>query len=120
MKSSSITRDPRVIPSKISMETPSISIIVPAYNEEALLGATLRALDEARRTLAEPSEIIVVDDGSSDRTGDIAAAGGARVVRVQLRQIAGARNAGARAARGDLLVFVDADTIVPTDGIADS
>jgi glycosyltransferase involved in cell wall biosynthesis len=100
------------------METLSISIIVPAYNEEALLGATLRALDEARRTLAEPSEIIVVDDGSTDRTGDIAAAGGARVVRVQLRQIAGARNAGARAARGDLLVFVDADTIVPPDVLA--
>ena len=59
-------------------------------------------------------EIIVVDDGSTDRTATIAAAQGARIVGTDVRQIAAARNAGARAALGDRLIFVDADTIVPS------
>jgi glycosyltransferase involved in cell wall biosynthesis len=92
---------------------PAISIIVPAYNEAVLLGATLDALNAARGTLDDGSEIIVVDDASTDATARIAAERGARVVPVDLRHIAAARNAGAREARGELLVFVDADTIVP-------
>lgn len=92
-----------------------LSIIVPAYNEELLLPATLGALKDAVTALGLPAEIIVVDDGSTDRTADIARALGASVVPVALRHIAGARNAGGRTACGDLLVFVDADTIVPAD-----
>ena len=92
---------------------PSISIIVPAHNEEALLGGTLRALGRAAANLGEDCEIVVVDDGSTDRTAEIATTLGARVVRVDLRHIAAARNAGARAAIGDVFVFVDADTLVP-------
>src|SRR5262249_27693838 len=68
----------------------------------------------------QPAEIIVVDDGSTDRTAGIAEEMGARVVRVDLRHIAGARNAGGLAATGDLLVFVDADTIVPLGVLADA
>ncbi|HEX6324664.1 MAG TPA: glycosyltransferase [Vicinamibacterales bacterium] len=93
-----------------------ISIVVPAHNEEALIGATLEALTRGLRALGPPvpaHELIVVDDGSDDRTADIARAAGARVVPVKVRQIAAARNAGAAAASGDLLFFVDADTIVP-------
>jgi glycosyltransferase involved in cell wall biosynthesis len=90
-----------------------ISFIIPAYNEEALLGETLNAINMAAAPIGEPYEVIVVDDGSTDRTAAIAAERGARVVPVQLRHIAGARNAGARTARGELLVFVDADTIMP-------
>jgi glycosyltransferase involved in cell wall biosynthesis len=89
-----------------------ISYIVPAYNEERLLGRTLIALREAARLATEPYEIIVVDDGSTDRTPQIAASHGARVVAVRHRHIAAARNAGGRAARGDKLVFIDADTRV--------
>jgi GT2 family glycosyltransferase len=90
-----------------------ISFVVPAYNEERLLGRTLEVLHAAARAVAEPYELIVVDDGSSDGTAAIADANGAHVVRVQFRQIARTRNAGARAALGSTLIFVDADTIVP-------
>jgi glycosyltransferase involved in cell wall biosynthesis len=92
---------------------PALSIIVPAYNEAALLGATLAAIRGAADALGEPYELIVVDDASTDRTAAIAIEHGARVVEVRVRHIAAARNAGARVAGGDLLVFVDADTIVP-------
>jgi glycosyltransferase involved in cell wall biosynthesis len=92
---------------------PLVSIIVPAHNEEALLGGTLAALGDAGAALGEPHEILVVDDTSTDRTAEIARAHGARVVTVGVHQIAAARNAGARAAHGRFLVFVDADTIVP-------
>jgi glycosyltransferase involved in cell wall biosynthesis len=90
-----------------------ISFIVPAYNEARLLGRTLAALHAAAGAAACPYEVIVVDDGSTDGTAAIAESHGARVVRVQYRQIARTRNAGARAAAGGVLVFVDADTVVP-------
>jgi glycosyltransferase involved in cell wall biosynthesis len=89
-----------------------LSFIVPAHDEEALIGRTLRAIDAAARPFGAPFEIIVVDDASTDATAAIAAAAAARVVPVALRQIAAVRNAGARAAIGDRLVFVDADTLV--------
>ncbi len=97
----------------MSAPAPLVSIIVPAHNEEALLGATLTALRDAAAALGEPHEIIVVDDTSTDRTSEIARAHGARVVSVDVHHIAAARNAGARAAQGAYFVFVDADTIVP-------
>lgn len=89
-----------------------ISFIVPAYNEEALIGGTLEALSRAAEALGETYEIVVADDASSDGTASIAEAHGARVVRVERRQIAATRNAGAREALGDELIFVDADTRV--------
>jgi len=92
-----------------------ISFIVPAYNEEALIGRTLEALNRAARSIGEPYEIVVADDASSDRTAAIAPTHGARVVRVSRRQIAATRNAGARATTGDKLIFVDADTVVTNE-----
>ncbi len=90
------------------------SIVIPAYNEEALLPRTLRCVEAAMARLAgREGEVIVVDNASSDRTPEIAAARGARLVREPHRQIARARNAGARAARGRHLVFLDADTLIP-------
>jgi glycosyltransferase involved in cell wall biosynthesis len=94
-----------------------ISIIIPAYNEEALLAATLRTLRASADALNVPYEIIVVDDGSTDRTTAIAREHGARVVSVHVRQIGAARNAGAKVASGDLLIFVDADTLVPPEAL---
>jgi glycosyltransferase involved in cell wall biosynthesis len=89
-----------------------ISFVVPAYNEEELLGATLQALHAAAAALDEAHEIVVADDASSDATAAVARRCGARVIEVAHRQIAATRNAGARAADGDRLIFVDADTVV--------
>jgi len=89
-----------------------ISFIVPAYNEERLLGATLEALHAAGRALDECYELVVADDGSTDRTAFVAKQHGALLVSVVHRQIAATRNSGARAATGELFIFVDADTIV--------
>lgn len=86
------------------------SFIVPAYNEEAELPETLAAIRRAADLSAQPYEIIVVDDASTDRTRLIAEEAEVRVLSGNHRQIAAARNAGARAARGDVLFFVDADT----------
>lgn len=87
-----------------------ISFIVPAHNEELELPATLAALHAAASGAAQPYEIIVVDDASTDQTPEIASRAGAKVIQINRRQIAASRNAGARAARGDYLFFVDADT----------
>jgi glycosyltransferase involved in cell wall biosynthesis len=89
-----------------------ISFVIPAHNEAELICRTLSAIDESARAAGESYEVIVVDDCSTDRTGAIARENGARVVAVNFRQIAATRNAGARAATGDLLFFVDADTMV--------
>ncbi|MBI4231276.1 MAG: glycosyltransferase [Planctomycetes bacterium] len=90
-----------------------ISFVVPAFNEAAFIGRTVRQLRFAGERSGRPFEIVVADDGSTDATAAIAAREGARVVPVRKRQIAAVRNAGARGARGDVLVFVDADTLVP-------
>ena len=89
-----------------------ISFIVPAYNEEQCLAETIDALHRAGLALAETYEVLVADDGSTDKTAAIAVHHGATVVSVAHRQIAATRNAGAKAATGDYLIFVDADTVV--------
>jgi len=96
-------------------EPARISFIVPAHNEQALLGRTLESIASAAAGLGLPCEMIVVDDASTDRTAEIARAHGAAVVAVRLRQIAAVRNAGAKAATSDVFVFVDADTVLPAD-----
>jgi glycosyltransferase involved in cell wall biosynthesis len=87
-----------------------ISFIVPAHNEQSRLPATLSAINEVCHSLTEPSEVIVVNDASTDQTGLLAAAQGARVIDVQHRHIAATRNSGGKAALGEYLFFVDADT----------
>ncbi len=87
-----------------------ISFIIPAHNEEFELSSTLAAIRAAASDLSDPFEIIVVDDASTDSTPGIAEQAGARVVSIHRRQIAAARNAGARVAQGEYLFFVDADT----------
>lgn len=89
-----------------------ISFVVPAYNEARLIGATLDAIHAAAREVAQPYEIVVANDSSTDNTANIARAHGARVVDCQHRQIARVRNTGARASTGDVLIFVDADTTI--------
>lgn len=89
---------------------PKLSFVVPAHNEEHELPATLAAILRAAQEAGAPFELIVVDDASTDSTAAIARQFGARIVPVNRRQIAAARNAGAHAARGEILFFVDADT----------
>jgi len=89
-----------------------ISLVVPAYNEEHFLPGLLDSVDAAAaayRAAGGAVEVIVADNGSTDGTARIAAARGCRVVPAVPRTIAAVRNAGARAARGELLAFVDAD-----------
>src|SRR5438309_4492950 len=94
-----------------------ITYIIPAHNEEAWVGRCVSAIRSAMESVGTVNEIIVVDDCSTDGTASIAQQHGARVVRVEHRHIAATRNAGAREARGDILFFVDADTLVSADVI---
>ena len=89
-----------------------ISFCIPAHDEERLLPATLASIHGAAGALSLDYEIIVADDASTDATPVIAVAAGARVVPIDRRQIAAARNAAGSAARGEALFFVDADTLV--------
>jgi glycosyltransferase involved in cell wall biosynthesis len=90
-----------------------ISIIVPAFNEEKLLPASLRAMNESREAFHQrgwETELIVCDNNSTDRTAEVAKAEGAHVVFEPINQIARARNSGAAAAKGDWILFIDADS----------
>jgi len=95
-----------------------ISFIVPAYNEEHELSGTLAAIHGAASGATGPYEIIVVDDASTDATPKIASNAGAKVIPINRRQIAAARNAGARAAQGEYLFFVDADTRINQEHVS--
>lgn len=99
-----------------------ISIIIPAYNEEKLLPATLRSISEALGGLTEASwdaEIVVCDNNSTDRTAELAREAGAKVVFEPVNQIGRARNTGAAGATGEWLVFVDADSHPSAELFAD-
>jgi glycosyltransferase involved in cell wall biosynthesis len=90
-----------------------ISLIVPAYNEAKYLPRLLDSVDSALGAFLGARgaiEVIVADNGSTDGTAAVAAARGCRVAPAALRSIGATRNAGARAARGDILAFVDADS----------
>jgi glycosyltransferase involved in cell wall biosynthesis len=92
-----------------------LSIIIPAFNEERLLGETLRGLGSATAAVflrrGWEVELIVCDNNSTDRTAELARAAGATVVFEPVNQIARARNRGAEAASGDWLLFIDADSL---------
>ncbi len=96
-----------------------ISFIVPAYNEELELPSTISAIRAAAEEI-EKYEIIVVDDASTDATSEIAVRTGVQVVSINRRQIGAARNAGACAARGGVLFFIDADTRINARHVADA
>lgn len=84
----------------------SFSVVIPNLDGADWLRGCLGSLAASRLA---PAEVIVADDGSRDRTPEIAAAAGARVLRLDHRGPARARNAAGRAASGDILVFLDAD-----------
>jgi glycosyltransferase involved in cell wall biosynthesis len=91
---------------------PRFSLVIPARNEEPYLPRLLDTVDAARarfRGGPEAVEVIVADNVSTDRTAGIARDRGCRVITVEKRIIGAVRNAGARAAGGEILAFVDAD-----------
>jgi peptidoglycan-N-acetylglucosamine deacetylase len=98
------------------MPNPSVSVVVPAHDEEHLLPACLQAL--LAQDHAGPIEIIVVDNASTDRTAEIAASFGVTVVSEPRRDYCYALTCGFAAARGDIIACTDADTIVPADWIS--
>jgi rSAM/selenodomain-associated transferase 2 len=91
-----------------------ISIIIPVFNEERYLPATLASI----KTNESPYEIIVVDAGSSDGSVNIALDCGARVLSTAVKQRAGQMNHGAQSARGNIFVFLHADTRLPRNALA--
>ena len=94
-----------------------VSVVIPAFNEEGYLGETLASLNRAKAILQSegglPAEIVVVDNDSVDSTADVARALGASVARETQHNVAKVRNTGAKLCNGDVIVFVDADTVVP-------
>ena len=90
-----------------------VSIVVPAYNEELLLGPTLESIKQAATVFRDRGwdyELVVCDNNSTDRTPTIASDAGARVIFEPVNQIGKARNRGASASVGQWLIFVDADS----------
>jgi cellulose synthase/poly-beta-1,6-N-acetylglucosamine synthase-like glycosyltransferase len=88
--------------------TPSVSVVIPAYNAAETLPACLAAL--RRQTVPlDPAEIVVVDDGSDDGTAAIPEAFGVRLIRQAHENQAVARNRGAWATSGEVILFTDAD-----------
>ena len=100
-----------------------VSIVIPAYNEERLLPESLASIRDATHAFDEAgwaTELIVCDNNSTDRTAEVAAAAGARVVFEPVNQIGRARNTGASRATGDWLLFVDADSFPTRELFADA
>jgi glycosyltransferase involved in cell wall biosynthesis len=103
-------------PSAAGESTVAISVIIPAKNEERILGHCLEAI-AANRLPTGAFEVILVDNGSTDRTLEIACAYGdklnLRTLVVPGVHISALRNRGAREARGNILAFLDADCVPP-------
>lgn len=93
----------------VRLGSPQVSVIVPAFNAEKTLGACLAAL-LAQTAPRDSYEVIVVDDGSTDATRAVAESHGVTVLAQPNRGAAAARNLGAQNARGDILLFIDADS----------
>ncbi len=97
-----------------------VSFVIPAHNEAAGLGRTLQAIHDSAEALNLSYEIVVANDASTDDTAEVAAQNGAIVVPVNNRQIAATRNSGGRAAKGEYIFFIDADTLANPGSIAEA
>ena len=95
------------------------SVVIPAHNEERFIGQCLAALAQAAQPPGAELEVIVVANRCTDRTEAIAAEHGARVVRNEAKNLAMIRNAGARQATGDVLVTIDADSVMSPNMFAE-
>jgi len=90
-----------------------ISVVIPAFNEESLLGKCLESFK--RQEFLDEYEIIVVDNASTDHTADVARSYGVKLVFEPHKGVVSARRAGANAAKGEIIIQADADTSYPAD-----
>lgn len=99
-----------------TQKAPTVSLIIPAYNAQAVLPDCLAAV---KQSTCEPLEVLLVNDGSTDETAQIAAGFGVRVLDSSHAQSgpAAARNVAAAVAQADVLMFVDADVVIQPDTI---
>jgi glycosyltransferase involved in cell wall biosynthesis len=93
-------------PGQVFQRLTTVSVVVAAFNEQAHIE---RLLDSLRRQTHRLAEVIVVDDGSTDQTAQLAKRAGATVISTSHRGPARARNHGATVAKGDIVVFLDGD-----------
>jgi glycosyltransferase involved in cell wall biosynthesis len=102
------------MPDSPSRTAPFISVLVPAFNEETLIARTIESVQQSFGQVGHTAfEIIVCDNNSTDRTSEVARSKGAHVVFEPHNQISRARNAAARHAQGEWLIFLDGDTLLP-------
>jgi glycosyltransferase involved in cell wall biosynthesis len=106
----------RVTPSDSANHIPTVSIVVPALNEARLIGDCLDSL--AQQDYPGPLDVIVVDNGSTDATAEVARDLGARVFVEDRRGVCYARQLGTAAAGGDIVVSTDADTVFARDWVS--
>ncbi|MBA3532468.1 MAG: glycosyltransferase family 2 protein, partial [Ardenticatenales bacterium] len=94
--------------------TPLVSVVIPAYNEELAIKHDIEIIQAALDGAGYDWELIVVDDGSQDRTAEIAESLGAVVLRHALNKgTGGARSTGVRYAKGEIIIMTDADGTYP-------
>ena len=89
---------------------PNISVLIPAYNEESFISKCLESV-KSQSYPVDRYEIIVMDNGSTDRTKEIAESMGVRVLNAEGLRIGGVRNLGAEVAEGEIFAYIDADCI---------
>lgn len=97
------------------MADPAVTVIVPVYNGERFLAETLASVFAQE---FEPFEVVLVDDGSTDGTAEIARAFPVRYLRQENKGPSAARNSGLALARGELMAFADADDLLPPTKLA--
>lgn len=95
---------------------PRFTVVVPAHNEAEVLGRTLRSL--RAQDFSGPVEVVVVDNSSTDGTGDLARAAGVRVAEESRLGVCAARQCGTEVASGQIVVSTDADTVHPADWLS--
>ena len=97
-----------------------VSLVIPAYREELAIAGVIEEYRQALERLGYPYEIIVVDDASPDRTGELAMKAGARVIRHMHNRGGGAaRKTGIKAARWDAVLMTDGDGTYPADALGE-
>lgn len=103
------------------MFKPKISLVIPAYNEEKYIEATLEAIEVAIRSyekkINEKIEVILVNNNSTDNTAKIAKQYGCKIINFKRHNIGAVRNAGAKSAEGEFIAFIDADSIISDNSL---